>query len=111
MVKRPYSARGRQENYATIVLVSNLLKGETNMAIVIKSADENTISIPSKIMALLGLREGDQVKAIVSGETLRLARLDQFLKLRGALAEDEAFDRAMTCLDRAWQTWTTPVSA
>ena len=100
-----------QASYATIAPVSNLLKGETNMAIVIKSADENTISMPSKIMALLGLREGDQVKAIVSGETLRLARLDQFLKLRGTLAEDEAFDRAMAWLDRAWQTWTTPVSA
>ena len=81
------------------------------MTVVGKSSDENTISIPAWLMDILKLREGDQVKAIVNGETLRLARLDRFLKLRGMLADDDAFDRAMEWVDRAWQTWTTPVSA
>ena len=81
------------------------------MAIIIKSADEDTISIPARLMATLRLREGERVNAVVNGDTLRFARLDQFLKLRGALADDEAFDRAIEWIDRAWQTWTMPLSA
>jgi hypothetical protein len=46
-------------------------------------------------MNALKLREGDEVKAIVDGETLHLAHLDQFLSLRGALADDEGFDEAL----------------
>jgi len=33
--------------------------------------------------------------------------LDQFLALRGALRDDEAFDAAMEFLEKAWQQWTT----
>lgn len=81
------------------------------MTIIVKSSNEDTISIPDRLLALLHLREGDQVKVIVEGETLRLARLDAFLKLRGALADDEDFARAMELMNQAWQTWTIPDSA
>jgi len=81
------------------------------MTTVIKSSDENTISIPIWLMKTLNLREGDQVKAVVNGETLRLAKIDRFLKLRGILADDEKFDQAMKHLEGAWQTWTTSLSA
>jgi antitoxin component of MazEF toxin-antitoxin module len=81
------------------------------MTIVVKSSDEDAIAMPTQLMAALRLREGDEVKAIVEGETLRLTRLDRFLALRGVLADDEEFDRAMEQIDRAWQSWTTPASA
>jgi antitoxin component of MazEF toxin-antitoxin module len=81
------------------------------MSLVIKRSDERSISIPPRLMAELHLREGDEVKAIIEGDTLRLERLDKFLSLRGALADDDAFDRAMEQIDRAWQSWTAPASA
>jgi len=81
------------------------------MATVIKSNAEDSISLPAHLLAGLNLREGDEVKVTVEGQTLRLARLDQFLSLRGALEGDDAFDRAMDDIDRAWQAWTLPNSA
>jgi len=80
------------------------------MTIVVKSSDDKHISFPSQLMAALNLREGDEVKAIVEGDHIRIARLDKFLNLRGVLSADEAFDQAMQFLDRAWQSWTVPAS-
>jgi antitoxin component of MazEF toxin-antitoxin module len=81
------------------------------MAIRIKSTSEDAISLPAHLLAGLKLREGDEVTVTVEGQTLRLARVDLFLSLRGALASDDDFDRAMEFIDRAWQAWTTPASA
>ncbi len=81
------------------------------MTRVIKSPDENTISIPAWLMKTLNLREGDQVKAVVNGETLRLAKIDRFLKLRGVLANDSAFDEALKYLEGEWSKWTMQISA
>lgn len=81
------------------------------MAIIIKSSTEDAISLPARLLAGLNLRDGDEVKVTVEGQTLHLARLDQFFNLRGALANDETFDRAMEFIDRAWQAWTLPISA
>lgn len=69
------------------------------MTIIIKSSDEQAISLPTWLMEVLNLREGDEVKAIVDGQTLRLTPLDKFLSLRGTLAEDESFDRAMEFIE------------
>ncbi len=80
------------------------------MTITVKTSDENSIAIPAELMAELNLHEGDQVKVIVEGETMRLARLDNFLKLRGALANDTDFDRAMEKIEQAWKTWNPPLS-
>ncbi|HLE27075.1 MAG TPA: AbrB/MazE/SpoVT family DNA-binding domain-containing protein [Anaerolineales bacterium] len=80
------------------------------MTIVVKSSDDKHISFPSQLMAALNLREGDEVKAIVEGDHIHIARLDKFLNLRGVLSADEAFDQAMQFLDRAWQSWTVPAS-
>lgn len=65
------------------------------MTIAVKSSSENAIALPAQLMAELNLREGDVVKAVVDGQALRIAPLDKFLSLRGALADDDAFDRAM----------------
>ena len=81
------------------------------MTVIIKSSDEDTIAITTRLMAELRLQEGDEVKAIIEGQTLRLARLDQFLALRGSLSDDEGFDRAMEFMDQAWEAWTKPTSA
>jgi antitoxin component of MazEF toxin-antitoxin module len=81
------------------------------MTLVVKSSDENIISLPARLMTVLNLREGEAIKAIVEGETLRLARLSSFLSLRGVLADDDGFDRALEFIDRAWQSWTIPTSA
>ena len=81
------------------------------MTRVIQSSDENTISMPAWLMKTLNLREGDQVKAVVSGETFRLAKIDRFLKLRGVLANDSAFDEALKYLEGEWSRWTIQISA
>ncbi len=78
------------------------------MPITIKVSKQDIISIPANLATALDLREGDQVKAVVDGKTLRLARLDKFLALQGALADDDAFDKAIEYIDQAWQKWTTP---
>ncbi len=80
------------------------------MTLTVKVSGQNTIFIPADLASALDLKEGDQVKAIVDGKTLRLARLDRFLALQGALADDDAFDQAMEYIDQAWQKWTLPVS-
>ena len=80
------------------------------MSMIVKSSGEDTIFLPARLMTELNLHEGDEVKTIVEGETLRLARLDKFLGLRGAFANDESFDRAMERIDQAWKSWTLPSS-
>lgn len=81
------------------------------MTIVIKSSDEQTISLPASLLKRLRLQEGDEIKAILEGQTLRLSKLADFLSLSGALANDDGFDEAMEIVDKAWQTWTQPTSA
>jgi hypothetical protein len=88
-----------------------LFKEARLMTIVVKSSDENTISLPERLLNELKLREGDEVKAIRDGATLRLARLDTFLALRGVLADDDAFDKAIQLLDESWQSWLPQNSA
>ncbi len=65
------------------------------MTKVIRSSDENQIAIPSQLLEELHLRDGDEVKATVLGETLRFERLDRFLAPRGAL-------RSATPLTKRW---------
>lgn len=81
------------------------------MTVVAKSVRDDTIFLPEKLLTLLRLREGDAVKAIVEGQTLRVARLGAFLNLRGALADDEDFDQAIEELAQGWSAWTSPASA
>jgi antitoxin component of MazEF toxin-antitoxin module len=80
------------------------------MTLVVKSSNEDVIALPAWLMKMLNLQEGDQIKTVVEGQTLRLARLDQFLALRGVLRDDDAFDEAMELLEKGWQSWTTPDS-
>lgn len=81
------------------------------MTTIAKSAKADVIYLPEDLLDALKLNEGDEVKAVVEGENIRLARLDEFLALRGILAEDEDFDQAMEYLDQAWNAWTPPASA
>lgn len=81
------------------------------MTVVVRSSDEDQISIPSRLMEELHLREGEEIKATVQGETLRFGRLNGFLALRGALAGDSAFDDAMELIEHQWRAWTAPGSA
>jgi antitoxin component of MazEF toxin-antitoxin module len=81
------------------------------MSITIKLSDEDAIFLPGWLMSILNLTEDSEVKAIIENQSLRLARLDQFLNLRGALANDRAFDEAMEQLERAWQQWTLSASS
>ncbi|MBM3130673.1 MAG: AbrB/MazE/SpoVT family DNA-binding domain-containing protein [Chloroflexi bacterium] len=80
------------------------------MTITVKQSNQNAIFIPAELMSALNLHEGDQVQAIVEGKILRLARINKFLELRGALKHDAIFDAAMEQIDQAWQTWTAPRS-
>jgi len=81
------------------------------MTVVARSVRDDTIFLPEKLLTLLRLREGDAVKAIVEGQTLRVAQLGAFLNLRGALADDEDFDQAIEELAQRWNAWTLPASA
>lgn len=71
------------------------------MTLVVQSSDEDTISLPAWLMKLLNLQEGDEIKTIIEGHTLRLASIDQFLALRGVLREDEAVVSAIESLDQS----------
>jgi antitoxin component of MazEF toxin-antitoxin module len=81
------------------------------VALVVVRSSEKEIALPAEIMTALDLRAGDQVSAIVDGDAIRVARLDKFLALQGALADDSAFDEAMQLLDHGWQEWTATASA
>lgn len=81
------------------------------MTAVIKGASDDVISIPAGLMEQLGLHEGELVQATVENGTLRVKRIESFLALRGKLAGDEAFDKALKEIDAAWQSWSTPASA
>jgi hypothetical protein len=59
---------------------------------------------------MLNLHDGSIVRATVDQEQLRLEQLDRFLSLRGSLADDEEFDRAMEELNKAWESWPQPDS-
>jgi len=78
--------------------------------IIAASPNENVISLPPSLMAVLHLNEGEEIKTLVEGATLRIARLDRFLALRGILREDKSFDDAMEYMNQAWQSWKTPES-
>lgn len=80
------------------------------MTIVIRSTDEDTISLPRSILKSLRLQDGDEVKAVLEGDTLRLSKIEGFLGLRGVLADDTEFDMALDILDKNWQAWTLSTS-
>jgi hypothetical protein len=94
-------------SYEQTILV---YEGANHMTVVVISSEDDVISLPSRLMAGLKWREGDEIKVILDGQTLRLTRLDNFLALRGALADDDAFDEAMEQIEQQWQSWTIPSS-
>lgn len=81
------------------------------MTVVARSVREDTIFLPEKLLTMLRLRDGDAVKAIVEGQTLRVARLEAFLNLRGSLADDDAFEQAIQEVEQGWNAWTSLESA
>jgi len=80
------------------------------MTLIVQSSSEDVISLPAWLMNVLNLHEGDEIKTIIEGQTLRITPLDQFLALRGALEDDQEFDTAIEYLNQAWQEWQTPNS-
>jgi antitoxin component of MazEF toxin-antitoxin module len=80
------------------------------MTLIVQSSDEDVISLPTWLMNVLNLHEGDEIKTVIDGQTLRITPLDQFLALRGALENDPEFDTAIEFLNQAWQEWQTPNS-
>jgi antitoxin component of MazEF toxin-antitoxin module len=76
------------------------------MTLIVQSSSEDVISLPAWLMNILNLHEGDEIKTIIEGQTLRITPLDQFLALRGALKNDQEFDTALEFLNQAWQEWT-----
>jgi antitoxin component of MazEF toxin-antitoxin module len=81
------------------------------MTLIVQSSDEDVISLPGWLMAVLNLREGEEIKTSIDGQTLRITPLDQFLALRGVLEDDLEFDSAIEFLNQAWQEWQPPNSA
>lgn len=81
------------------------------MAIIVKSINENTISLPVWLMKNLNLKDGEEVKTVIEGKKLCLSSLNQFIALRGTLSDDNEFDTAIEFLNKAWDSWTTQDSA
>ena len=81
------------------------------MATIIQSQDEETISLPVWLMQMLDVQEGDEVRAIMNGNTLQLTPLEKFLNLRGIWADDNGFSEAIKSLEEAWPQWTPLESA
>lgn len=77
------------------------------MTIIVKSINDNTISLPGWLMKNLNLNDGEEVKTVIEGKTLRLSSLNQFIALRGALSEDDEFNTAIEFLNKAWDSWKT----
>lgn len=80
------------------------------MTIIVRSSKQDEITIPDRLMDQLNLQDGDEVKTIIEGNTLRLTPMKKFLALRGVLGDDEGFDEAIQTLDKAWESWTKPPS-
>ena len=80
------------------------------MTLIVQSSSEDVICLPSWLMNVLNLHEGDEIKTVIDGQTLRITPLDQFLALRGALENDQEFDTAIEFLNQVWQEWQTPNS-
>lgn len=80
------------------------------MGIIVKSTNDQCLTIPLELLKQLNWREGDEVKVSIAKDSLQIKRLDAFLRLRGALADDVNFDKAMETLDQAWNQWTSPDS-
>lgn len=77
------------------------------MTMVVQNSTEDVISLP---VWLLNLREGEEIKTVIKGQTLRLTPLESFLALRGVLKDDQEFDAAIDYLNQAWQEWRPPNS-
>ena len=73
------------------------------MSMIVKSTSEQVLTLPLSLLKKLNWREGDQVKVSVAGDLLKIERLDKFLRLRGALAGDAVFDKAMETLRSMWE--------
>ena len=84
---------------------------ENKMSIIVKSSNENVISLPIWLMRNLSLTDGEEVKTLIDGKTLRLSSLDQFLALRGSLSDDEQFDTGIEFIDKAWDSWKQPLTS
>lgn len=80
------------------------------MTMIVKSSNDDVISLPGWLMHVLNLREGEEIKPIIEGQTLRLTPLENFLALRGSLKDDQEFDAAIKYLNQAWQEWKAPDS-
>jgi hypothetical protein len=81
--------------------------GGSYMTFVVKSSEEDVIALPEHLLALLDPHEGDEIKMVVEGKSLRLTPLEQFLALKDVLGDDDAFDAAIETINRGWQTWPT----
>ncbi|MBF0202707.1 MAG: hypothetical protein HQK66_15685 [Desulfamplus sp.] len=75
------------------------------MTLVIKSTYDDTISLPEWLMKNLNLNEGEEVKMIIEGKTLRLSSLDKFLSLRGTLSNDDEVESNINLLNSVWDSW------
>lgn len=80
------------------------------MSMIVKSTNEQVLMLPLSLLKKLDWREGDEVKVSVTGDLLKIERLGKFLRLRGVLADDAGFDKAMETLDQTWNQWTLPDS-
>ncbi len=81
------------------------------VTLIVKSMDDNVISLPKWLMAQLNLVDGDSISPVVEGAALHLKPLQRFLALRGLLRDDDSYEKAIGELEASWQQWTFPESA
>lgn len=81
------------------------------MTLIVKSTDEDVISLPTWLMKRLNLTDGEAITPVVEGRVLHLKQLQRFLALRGLYRDDDSFEEAIGDLEQSWQQWTFPESA
>lgn len=80
------------------------------MTIVVRSTNDDVISIPAWLLKALNLREGSAVKATIDGQSLNISPIAEFLALRGVYSDDASFEQAIQSLDGQWESWTKELS-
>ena len=78
------------------------------MTVTVSTSNEEMMTLPAWVMKRLNLRDGEKITPIIEGQSIRFDSLDQFLRLRGILRDDQEFDAALELLEQRWRTWTFP---
>ncbi len=65
------------------------------MTVIVRSSNEEMMTLPTWMMKRLNLRDGEKITPIIEGQSVRFSAVEQFLSLRGILRDNTEFDTAI----------------